>query len=573
MWRQQNEYLRHQNNNLSGREKPVMHINRGILSSFTSPCTSVLTVSNDRKLRIIRACNILTILFLNNTRVQSIKNCPLLYHINITGNRGMERLTNIAAHEVVLSACTHLRMIDIQQATNLTIENMPNIHQILAPNVKSVSILNMNIAYLPFRLHAAFPQMTSLRIENGGYFELNEELGLSHILEIPSHVRSITIHKCDIATLTELRNLNKLVIDDCPKLKDITNIKNIKILQIRNCNQLTTLRSFNRVGICEVSKCDQLQILMNLSCKKMDIGFCFGLVTLPPISTDCLIIDKCPSLVNIELHDQCHALVINACYSFEMVLFSYQSDTSYSDLLIKMTEDNNVVSIKDWYATRLCIENNKTLENIQNVYNLMELSLINCMEVDRIANLPLDSIVVEECPSLEIINGIYGVSDIFISRCDSLRDIQLMLSELRSVDIYHCPNLSLTFDGSKLYRIRANNCGVIMPLNIRPAAQINMTNVALISDIYNIDKLNSRIDELFKAGYVIMHRLHGWIDRIRYKKFKRLIDNNSRECAICQDDMYPQSTHYTRCNHAFHLVCICRWTNIRRSCPLCNGLL
>jgi len=171
---------------------------------------------------------------------------------------------------------------------------------------------------------------------------------------------------------------------------------------------------------------------------------------------------------------------------------------------------------------------------------------------------------------------LYGLSDIVVSDCPLLYDIQLMLSELHIVSIDQCPQLSLIFDGSNLTKMDINDCGAIIPLNSKENAQISIFNATLLDDFiseapaYN---LNKRIEYLLHAALIIMRRLHTYTTRIKFIKFKKLVKEDMRECPICQEILYPCTTCFTRCGHAFHQDCLSRWLNIRRSCPLCNGQL
>jgi len=49
--------------------------------------------------------------------------------------------------------------------------------------------------------------------------------------------------------------------------------------------------------------------------------------------------------------------------------------------------------------------------------------------------------------------------------------------------------------------------------------------------------------------------------------------NNARqrsECAICMEQMTPNSSMKLACGHFFHKHCLERWADINESCPMCR---
>lgn len=547
------------------------------MSTFSNPHSNVLNVHSNSHLRSIANCKSLTVIKLQNTRVDSIRTCPLLYSLNICNNEGLEKLKLPSLREVKLLNVEGMDVVDLQNATDVTFDKLLSIRFIRLPSVVHLTMSNM-----PLRRVYSFPKLESLEMNNlnGNHYNVHNS----------PRLKKLIIRNCDIKQLANMSSFDEITIEDCKYLGYVEAISNVKKLTIVNCAKLLRVMDLSNIEKLHVSRCNHLRRISEIEARSAHIEYCFSLISAPPLFVDTLTFTRCPLLRNTYVHVNTKHLTLDHCSSLELVTFECNTALCYTDLTIRMLGDNNVIDIKDWYADKLLIKDNASLETVQNVYNVSELILIDCRELFSVTNVYiLDELLIESCPVIESVTNVYGFHSLVLIDCEVLTTLNMYLAELKTVRINDCADLNLIFNGSELEELSLINCGIVLIDQLSVHSTIDTMNSRLLPDLSTnplwvqtptMDEdvvyeeafiLNRYMKRICTFANVIKRRVSAYTDRVKFLKIRTLQrEDRLCDCPICQDAISPTNSIFTSCNHLFHLDCLVAWFQIKRACPLCN---
>ena len=542
------------------------------VQAFSNSKASVLTIQNNSSINQVLNCPSLSILQLSQTQVVEINDCSILYSLTISDNIGLKMLNLFSVRKLNISRAMNLESIDMENVQTAKLKDLPLLTDITLPTLTEVSVDNVG-AMCP-HLSSSFPKAHSIELINVSSFDKKERFS-------GSLLRHLTFRNCNIRNINCLNELDELIVEDCKFLQSITNLK-LKSLMAANCNGLIKIESITS-ELITVSRCNHLRKLSQLDCEKLNIEFCFEIATLPTLETKDLAISRCPSLVKINLSESVQTAMIDNCESLTYIDFDSEIAYGYNNLEIRMYGDNELTAIKDWFVAKLDVRNNSSLESIQNIYNLVDLTVVNCRELCSISDASvLGDLHIEMCPSLEEVSNMYGFTNLVVIECDMLSLFQTYLTELRNVYISNCNNLTFAIMGSQLESLALIDCGAIMVHDLPIDAEVDVKNASLLPNLSSSDviedvsqsaalKFRTHIELMITKARLISRYVKKFIVRNRYLKYIRFKNENDvYDCPICHDVIIPNNSTVTSCSHIFHVTCLFEWLKIKRSCPLCN---
>ncbi len=534
---------------------------------FSGDYTTVLNICNNTTTQHVRNCPILSTMHARSTVIQTIDNCPSLYHLSMTNTASINSIKVPSLMIAHLDNCKNLRIVEGEALHELKLNKLPAIQRIHAPSVQTAKLSNMDISNLPFRLSDGLPAVSALSFKYCKIFNLFEEIQRCSMLQ------RLTLKNCSIEAIDCIGNLQELSITNCSGLRAVCNLSSIKTVRIMMCKHLTRLCQADSIDTMFIDQCDDFSLIMDVSCIKLIVRHCFNLAVLPFMHAKKLVMDMCVSLSVLQIHPDMEVVVVNNCPALDSVEFFQDAEDVYTNLKMHLIGDVDIDHVSDWTVGCLTVENNFTLNTISNVHNLFRLDIDNCIDLDTIENIHVQELSVRNCHGLTAISNIQGLTDLFVSECLMLENIQLDAVVPSKIYINGCENLFFRFDAALVEYLDINNCGIIVASNLNKDAILHVDNAALLPDVDSID-IESFVEATRYVEYA-MDVVYGFIMRCmirsrmrKFIQFKRL--GRLSGCVICQDSLSPDTTTFTNCNHMFHIECLRSWMHIRRTCPLCN---
>jgi hypothetical protein len=221
------------------------------------------------------------------------------------------------------------------------------------------------------------------------------------------------------------------------------------------------------------------------------------------------------------------------------------------------------------------------------VFNLDELSIIDCRELELIGNMFIqEKLYVRNCANLDNIKNIFGLGNLVLNDNFLLRGIDIELSNLVFVDILDCPNIIMTIQNTTdLKYMSIHNAGlVLLKADLPWEATINVNNASMLPNIdptlnilknnkkyTSVDLLRDHLFDMKQSISKIIRSMNRYLEQKKQKKINLLL-SSSNECSICYNPYASLNDIYvTRCDHLFHKDCIYKWFGINRKCPNCNN--
>ena len=542
---------------------------------FEDMVTSI-TLKQNTSIKDISNYKYLSILNLFDTKVDSITSCPVLHNLNITENAELKCLSLSSIQEFNINYASKVHTIDLESAHIVYINKLPVLKVLNLPNVHILNISNVNI----HRNVLSFKPMAKLKI-----LRLDNIVGMEGQDAIwRNNIDRLYINNCDIVTLSNVEGYRELVIRNCSQLQKVDSISRIDNIVIENCSSLKTIENCSDIITMNISKCNKFNDVSDIDLESLNIEYCFGLLHLESILVETLDVGFCPRIQNINVNPEMKYLVISNCSMLDSLLFECNSAFCYSTLKISLIGDNMIENIDEWYVSSLTVSDNRCLERISNIYNLTELSLVDCYELVTLSDtFIVDSLYTSNCPILESITNVYGYHNLDIIGCQDLIEMDVNHSKLLSLTIQECPQLNLHVNGQFLEQLTLIDTGFITIKDLDVAANIRTLRATMLPDLcskpnrvgslYNeaTKKLINHMGRLFKSTKVIVDRIRMYSFRSKYLKFIEMRDSNRiSDCVICQENISFDNMVITSCDHMYHSECINMWMRTKRVCPLCN---
>ena len=567
----------------------IQSIGRYDTTRLDKSLITALNVSDNDTLETISNYKNLTILNLDETNVKTIQSCPNLFSLNIATNTKMKCIKIASVQFISLKDMSDLRELELINAKHVNLHDLPKLHSLHLPSAFEVTISSFSIRHL--KLPNAIPRVQELTLMN-----IQEDIDATTFEG--TYITKLVLDNCDIKHVSGLDTFEEVIIRNCKYLRSIENISNVDRLTVFNCSQLFNLDTIFNISNLSVTQCSALTRIKNIEASAVSIHYCFGIITLHNLSTETLDVAYCPSLERLCITPDTKYLSLTDCAAFETLMFSEMlfndNDNSafcFSDLQIEMHGDNMVETIKDWYVATLTIANNRSLEKIANLHNIVNLIIRDCSELHSVSNAFVKkSILLESCPSLEVIANVYGFNTLVLTQCDMLSYFDTFdLSNLKTIRIISCPELSLRFDGKILTELVLYDTGSIFIKNLSKHSTIDIQNVPFLPDVTTslLDAdtpledeepiyaeaiaLSIHMQKLLDAIRLIESQICTFNTRRKYLMYRVLKEEDKIiDCVICHDAILPAGWTMTNCNHLFHSGCLRSWLSVKRSCPLCN---
>ena len=408
---------------------------------------------------------------------------------------------------------------------------------------------------------------------------------------VKCNLKHLVIDNCNITHLSDLDGYDEILIQNCPFLQNIDSISNVQKLSIINCTKLFSIDTIDDVQMMHIDRCDSVRRIRNIEAHTLILQYCFNIMSIDPLLIQKLTIRRCPFISHVALQPNLKHLVIDHCASLDTLQFTCDTPFCYSGLKIELFGDNMIKYIKDWYVSELLIHGSSYIEYVSNVYNVSNLSIIDCCELSYISETYIiDTLEVHACPALDMISNVYGFRKLTLIDCDELEDFDIQYSSLEKVIITSCKLLNTQFNGTSITELTLMDTGFIIINDLSKNAIVNIKDASLLPNLtsttntlsldeqssFNIEslKLSYHIQHLFKSARTITNCIMAYKIRKTYLTYLRhKAVNNIDDCVICQESIAPNQIIFTKCNHMFHSGCLHEWLKIRRSCPLCNNSL
>ncbi len=545
----------------------AIHDNYRHGSKLISETKTAIAINQNRNIMNIQNCPILSILTLNNTCVQTIKNCKSLHSLSMTINRGMKLLKSNSIRELNLYSCADLQTLIVPNAKSIILNKVRSLCKVVAPSATTLSITNMDIDDGVDIIHA-MANLKSLTLDNVDGVSINDiaELELSTLI----------IKNNNITSLSDLRDIDNIVIENCSSLTNIKCLSGIKTITINHCPSLRRVRLVDAEKI-QIDKCGNLVDVSNITCHEMSISFCFSLLSLPVSIIECLKVDSCPYLTSMDVSSGAKSIIVNNCHSFEQFNFECNSAFAHSDLSIEIYGENSIEHIYKWYVAKLTVVDSSALVSIENVHNLTHLTLMNCPELLQISGLCATSLLINSCDSLRFIREMFSLIDLSIMDCGDLEQIDLGLTKLENVKLIDCEKLFAVINCKFVETLTIKNSACVIPKHLNPTSMVDIKDMPLLPDTTGKEALviNNRLDELLRASVIIGKYMFKRMSDRKYLKFiQKTLNDQMCNCVICQDDLDgPFNTAFTKCDHMFHVDCLYKWLQYKQLCPLCNCVI
>lgn len=528
------------------------------------PSVKVLEIKGNTDIESVLNLKDLIVLQLYDTKVSSITGCNKLNAITLDTNHVLKELIMPSIRDATIRDATNLTNLVLTNVIKLTLSRLPNIQMVLADNLRELSLSDIHLWDT-----ACFKNLQTLNLRKV------EGVALIDFRECQA-LKKISISHCACRSIKNINNVDSIIIDNCPRLQEIDNFSKIGYCRINRSRKLIRLTRMEDIDKLRILCCDAFSSIKLLNVKDLKIEHCFGMILAEVNGAERLSFEKCMDLFEIILYSGLRYLSIDDCRMLEMLRFKVGVNVSpiFMGLTISIKRDINIAHIKDWYASKLIIENNSSIETIDNIYNLGTAIIKNCKSLCSIGNLSVNNILaVHNCPELEKIENICCVQQLAMSECDSLTKIGLYCSEPTMIKISQCMNLQLAIDGCKLDRLTLYDCGLVIVDKLASKCSINTNNASILPDLMNDNEpaLTTFYSKVARTARLIQRVMRMAAVRSKYKKYKRLRETNDMYlCVICHEDIDFPSAIFTSCDHMFHNSCFKRWMLIKRVCPLCN---
>ncbi len=547
----------------------TINMNRDSLDSvFTDSYTTTLVMKDNQHIKHVRNCPILSTLQLCNTTIQTINTCPSLLSLTIEDSASINCIRVGSVHSINISNCRNLHIIDCQSAEMIRINMVPDMHQLKLPSAKSVKLISIDISKLLTCLSNIFVAVVVMKLKRCRIFNI------AHELDGCSHLNILVLDTCNIETVDNISNIQDLRIINCGVLASVSDISNVRNIIITKCNKLLRVCQLTNVGCMDIGQCDNLKLLSEIDGHKLLIRYCFNLVYLCYVDIKTIVVDRCPSLVVIQLHKRTCSLVVDTCTMLNLI--QIHRPNKQSNLRVKIAGDNDISAISGWHIDSLTIDGSDTICSIDNVSATSKIDISNCQYITDMTNIRTTELIVEQCQMLRTIAGNSYAGDIYIDDCESLAELNINNKYIDRLYINNCESLACRINASIMSFADINNSGIVLLNNLKSSTIVHIENVDSLPDTNatTTNALIERIGHVNKSIAIIARCLHRFIMRARLLKFKRFLEiGRLSDCVICQEPLYPNTTMFTPCDHVFHDSCMHEWMVVRRSCPLCNTAL
>ncbi len=547
----------------------TINMNRDTTDSvFTDSYTTTLVMKDNQHIKHVRNCPILSTLQLSNTTIQSINICPSLLNLTIEDSSSINCIRVGSVHSIDISNCRNLHIIDCQSAQTVRINMVPDIHQLKLPSAKSVKLISIDISKLLTCLSNIFASAAIMKLKRCRIFNI------AHELEGCMHLNTLVIDACHVETIDHISNIQDLRILNCGVLTCFNDISNVRNLTIARCNKLLRVCQLSNVGSVDIGQCDYLKLLSDIEGHKLIIRYCFTLVYLCYVDTKTIVVDRCPSLVVIQLHKRTCSLVVDTCTMLNLIQIHRPNKSN--NLRVKIAGDNDISTISGWQIDSLTIDGSDTICSIDNVSAATKIDISNCQYITDMTDIRTTELIVEQCQMLRTISGTSYAVDIYIDDCESLEEFNICNKFIDRLYINNCESIVCKIDSSILSFADINNSGMVLLNNLKSSTVVHVEGVDMLPDTNatTTQDLIERIRDINNSISIISRCLHKFVMRARLLKFKRFLENGRlSDCVICQEPLYPNTTMFTPCDHVFHDSCMHEWMAVRRSCPLCNTML
>lgn len=535
----------------------------------------MMIIADNHPIHEVSNCRYLTSLTLERTDVETISGCPSLFSLTINENDKLCSLHCPSVREAHLSNLENLETVDLSAAEKVVLENLPRLEVLSIPSAKDVTMIaidGMELERIPLAL-------TTLRLIGVTGIRTFEHLTCGKLY----------VTDCDVLSINGLNGVDELWIDGCQRLAEIRDIGGATKLTVVECPNLTSLRDIRCVESVSVSRCDRLQRVRNIESGALSIEYCSAVRDLDLDDIASVDIRQCPSLLRVALTPATVQLSLDTCPKFESLETEHEYATDQSQLSVSIRGPCGITIIEDWYVRFLSIMDS-SVQVVRNVYDLESLELEDCLELSAIANVHIRRrLRAVCCPELTTLTEVYGPRHLYLHDCEALESIGVYMKPL-SISIQRCWNLRVIIDGELLRSVLLNDIGFAFIRNLSKRAEVDVHNVPLLPDLDTSELMSPAIYELLTTEEALELRarmetmlravrsISAWHQRrCQYKAFKRYlraqragsIDN----CSICYDAIDPRNFCFTPCDHLYHKSCLSTWRHIRRSCPLCNGIL
>lgn len=558
-----NSYKKIKHNN----DKTTISI-AGNVEMITANVVSLIIRNNDI-IKNISKLDSLTYLKLINTNIESITQCNWLTTALIQDNHSLKYLSFLnRLDDLQCINCTQLERIDLRKNTELIIDSCNELHMIAAPKCKIV-ILKRCKSLDTLDLGINLIKLILCDIDTMAELELPIHIQMEHleILNCPS----LRIANIPFQSQT-------VIIRNCPSINQLGNTLTADNIHIDMCDNLCTISNIH-TNKCTISRCPNLRNIESVHINDLDINYCICISELYTREIHKVHISQCNSFKCIHIADETNTIVLKDCISLDHIRTNMLPIGSIRDQNITLIGQFALEEINHLFASDLTIINNNHIYNIDTLHDLKSLKLINCSQLEIIANSVIsESFIVHNCRYLHTISDIIAPLNISLVNLPRLTTSRFIFTPVQTLCIENCEQLTSTFIGTWMTSITLINTNIIIVKAINPVI-LDYTYILsskYLPDITSDDnKLNAIQLQLYlnrrnNATMTIIRAIRKYQIRFLSNRLSNALEIQT--CVICLLDIEQPQRFVSRCFHTFHIECISTWTQIRNTCPLCNAL-
>lgn len=325
------------------------------------------------------------------------------------------------------------------------------------------------------------------------------------VLKITNNSTYAVVKDVQNLTLLHLRNTRIMEIDNCPSLYSIDIDDNSRLTTVSSCS-IREVKISNAYNLRTIEVPNAVSVsLDNLPILQRVVGPLVSSVSVKNMSIDPKhfnLLESFPNMKSLEVYN----VTGTESYDFD--------EFHITHLYIENCDIKSLQNLENCHT--VVVKNNINLRKISKLYEIENLSIIECDNLYKLENVFATSyLIIDRCCSLKTFNFIesnsvhisycYNLSyiqttyidSLTIERCPSLTNVMLF-DVTKLVNIYHCDLLeSIDFDSGDAFCFASlvlnlegdNNITSIKDWYVAELTIKNNPTVETICSIYNVNRL------------------------------------------------------------------------------------
>lgn len=520
-----------------------------------------LDLTNNSSLDELNNLPMLTFAKLVNTQIGTIYRCNSMSHLIIRTNPNIEKILNLPAlKELYCDNCDLLSQICLQNVKKVHVFNS-FLEKLKVLSAQSIFLNNcQRLPMLKLGLH-----LQELRLHN-----CNALVDLMNIAIPPLKLLEI-INCAHINLKNEMLKADSIIIKHCVNLICVGVSLKAEKLIIDSCDSVAMLRNTYATD-CEISRCNSLKQLNNSTFRHLKIAYCGNISLIETNKIDNLVVEWCNSLNRIFVGTTTMSIQIVECITLSQIITNPTSYGAVCSHNLTIRGKNCITSLSNAFLRYLTIENCPNIEYIEAIQGLSKLNIFNCNELIKISNsIVTDSVSVKNCRKLMTIIDIVCTKNVKLINLPKLTSALFIFSPIVSLTINNCWKIVCKFIGTHMKILTLIDTGLVSIVDLNPASIVKINNSKYLENVNrpNATDAIAAIDRRNRSINSIVRLIRRFMTN-NIKTYIRNLDIANASCAICFESISANDRFISKCFHLFHEKCILQWLKYKNICPTCN---